>query len=82
MLNNFPPTYLFSEPLFLLIENFFACQNLLVDLALHPDQAPLAPLVEAGLLSTRAGRLAATAAGRLVLDRVIAELVTGADPGF
>ena len=48
-------------------------------LGLDPAQAPVAPLVEAGLLSTGAGRLAATAAGRLVLDRVIAELVTGSD---
>jgi putative oxygen-independent coproporphyrinogen III oxidase len=46
-------------------------------LGLHPEQAPFAPLVEAGLVSTCAARLAATAAGRLVLDRVIAELVTG-----
>ena len=48
-------------------------------LGLDPEAAPLAPLVEAGLLTAGAGRLAATAAGRLVLDRVIAELVTGAD---
>jgi oxygen-independent coproporphyrinogen-3 oxidase len=49
-------------------------------LGLDPEQAPVAPLVEAGLLSADAGRLAATAAGRLVLDRVIAELVTGSPP--
>ena len=45
-------------------------------LGLDPEAAPIAPLVEAGLLTAGDGRLAATAAGRLVLDRVIAELVT------
>jgi putative oxygen-independent coproporphyrinogen III oxidase len=45
-------------------------------LGLDPEGGPIAPLVDAGLLAAGDGRLAATAAGRLVLDRVIAELIT------
>ena len=47
-------------------------------LGLGPDRAPVRDLVEAQLLKVADGRLAATGAGRLVLDRVIAELVTAA----
>jgi oxygen-independent coproporphyrinogen-3 oxidase len=47
-------------------------------LGLDAFEAPIRDLVEAGLLTAEAGRLAATEAGRLVLDRVIAELVTRA----
>ncbi len=47
-------------------------------LGLDPVREPVARLVEAGLLSAESGRLAATAEGRLVLDRVIAELITSA----
>jgi putative oxygen-independent coproporphyrinogen III oxidase len=49
---------------------------LLADLGLTPDAPRVTALVEAGLLAAGAGRLRATPAGRLVLDRVIAELLT------
>jgi len=46
-------------------------------LGIEASSPRLAALVEAGLVEVEAGRLRATGAGRLVLDRVIAELVNG-----
>lgn len=48
----------------------------LAPLLLSPDIAPVCDLVAARLLTHDRGRIAATPAGRLVLDRMIAELVT------
>jgi oxygen-independent coproporphyrinogen-3 oxidase len=48
-------------------------------LGLGPERAPAAGLVEAGLLISERGRLATSAEGRLVLDRIIAELVTSVE---
>lgn len=48
----------------------------LAALRLQPDAAHVAPLVDAGLIDFDAARIRATPAGRLVLDRVIAELLT------
>src|SRR5262249_19580790 len=45
-------------------------------LQLDPGQGPVRDLADAGLLTADDSRLAATEAGRLVLDRVIAELIT------
>lgn len=45
-------------------------------LGLSRDARPVSDLTEGGFLALNGGRLAATPAGRLVLDRVIAELLT------
>ena len=50
----------------------------LAPLGLHGEHPLVARLAEAGLLRTLASRLVATGAGRLVLDRVIAELAQAA----
>lgn len=46
-------------------------------LALAPDRGVLRDLAGMGLLAVEGGRIRATGAGRLLLDRVIAELVAG-----
>jgi oxygen-independent coproporphyrinogen-3 oxidase len=47
-------------------------------LGLSPDSEPVAGLVRHGLLASDPSRLRATPAGRLVLDRVIRDLIVGA----
>jgi oxygen-independent coproporphyrinogen-3 oxidase len=49
-------------------------------LGLGPDAAIVRDLVGAGLLNAASGRLTATPGGRLVLDRLTAELATAAAP--
>lgn len=49
--------------------------DLLADLGLDPGAEPAAGLVEGGFLAVRDGRIAATAAGRPVLDAVIRRLL-------
>ena len=49
--------------------------SVLADLGRDPDSEPVTMLLEAGLVRVHDGRLSATDAGRVVLDRVIRELV-------
>ena len=49
--------------------------TVLADLGHDPDREPVAMLLEAGLVRITDDRLSATHAGRLVLDRVIRELI-------
>ncbi len=49
--------------------------TVLADLDRDPDTGPVAMLLEAGLVRVADDRLSATDAGRLVLDRVIKELI-------
>jgi putative oxygen-independent coproporphyrinogen III oxidase len=50
----------------------------LAPIGLGPETAQLADMAQAGLVSLEGGRITATARGRLVLDRVTAELATAA----